>query len=142
MDGWLWVRIGAVVGFLAVGMGAFGAHWLSDRLKALGTAANFETAAQYQMYHALALLAVGLLSLAGRTERAISVAGWGFLVGTLVFSGSLYILSLTGIKMARGDHPDRRGRVARRLAGPGHRVGEAFPAVIRARCRVPESESG
>ena len=98
MDGWLWIRIGAVLGFLGVGMGAFGAHGLSDRLKSLGTAANFETAAQYQMYHALALVAVGLLSLAGRTEKALSVAGWGFLVGTIIFSGSLYILSLTGIK--------------------------------------------
>ena len=98
MDGWFWVRIGAVVGFLAVGMGAFGAHSLSDRLKALGTLANYETAAQYQMYHALALVAVGLLSLAGRSGKALSVAGWGFLVGTILFSGSLYILSLTGNK--------------------------------------------
>ncbi len=98
MDGWFWVRIGAVVGFLTVGMGAFGAHSLSDRLKTLGTLANFETAAQYQMYHALGLVAVGLLCLAGRSDRALSVAGWGFLVGTIVFSGSLYILSLTGNK--------------------------------------------
>ncbi len=98
MDGWLWVRIGAVVGFLTVGMGAFGAHLLSDRLKALGTLANYETAAQYQMYHALALVAVGLLSLAGRSEKALTVAGWGFLAGTILFSGSLYVLSLTGIK--------------------------------------------
>ena len=98
MDGWFWVRIGAVVGFLAVGMGAFGAHSLSDRLKALGTLANYETAAQYQMYHALALVAVGGLAIAGRTGTAVAVAGWGFLLGTLVFSGSLYILSLTGIR--------------------------------------------
>jgi len=98
MDGWFWVRIGAIVGLLTVGMGAFGAHLLSARLKMLGTLANFETAAQYQMYHALALVAVGLLSLAGRSEKALSVAGWGFLVGTILFSGSLYILSLTGIK--------------------------------------------
>ena len=98
MDGWFWVRIGAIAGFLAVGMGAFGAHSLSDRLKALGTSATFETAAQYQMYHALALLAVGLLSLAGRTGTAVTVAGWGFLLGILIFSGSLYILSLTGIR--------------------------------------------
>ncbi len=98
MDGWFWVRIGAVVGFLTVSMGAFGTHLLSARLKTLGTLANYETAVQYQMYHALALVAVGLLSLAGRSDRALSVAGWGFLVGTIVFSGSLYILSLTGIK--------------------------------------------
>ncbi len=98
MDGWFWVRIGAVVGFLAVSTGAFGAHGLSDRLKATGRLANYETAVQYQMYHALALMAVGLLSLAGRSDRALSVAGWGFLVGTALFSGSLYILSLTGDK--------------------------------------------
>jgi len=93
-----WLRIGAVWGFLSVAMGAFGAHGLKDRLNELGTAANFQTAAQYHMYHALALVAVGVLGCAGRTGTALSVAGWSFLTGSLIFSGSLYILSVSGIK--------------------------------------------
>ncbi len=96
MSGWSWVRVGAILGFLAVAMGAFGAHSLKVRLEALGTANAFQTAAQYQMYHALALLAVGLLMVAGRPGSAASVAAWSFLGGTIVFSGSLYILALSG----------------------------------------------
>lgn len=98
MAGWIWVRVGAIMGLLAVAMGAFGAHGLKTRLDALGTSANFQTAAQYNMYNALALMAVGLLVAQGRTGTASTIAGWGFLVGSLIFSGSLYILSLTGIK--------------------------------------------
>src|SRR5438309_1330723 len=82
-----WLRVGAVLGFLAVGMGAFGAHGLRGKLEALGTAASFQTAAQYQMYHALALVAVGLLAAPGRPgpAAALAVAGWAFLVGVLLF---------------------------------------------------------
>lgn len=93
-----WLQAGAVWGFLAVAMGAFGAHGLKERLESLGHAANFQTAAQYQMYCALALLVVGLLSLSGRTGTALAVAGWSLLLGSLIFSGSLYILSLTGLR--------------------------------------------
>jgi uncharacterized membrane protein YgdD (TMEM256/DUF423 family) len=93
-----WLQIGAAWGFLAVSMGAFGAHGLKERLGSLGQAANFQTAAQYQMYCALALVAVGLLVLCGRASAAATVAGWSFLAGSLIFSGSLYILSLTGLK--------------------------------------------
>jgi len=97
MSGWAWVRVGAVVGFLGVALGAFGAHGLKARLDALGTSATFQTAVQYHMYHALALLAVG--ALAGPTRwGAGSVAGWSFLLGVVVFSGSLYTLSLTGVR--------------------------------------------
>ena len=98
MSGWWWVRLGAVLGFLAVGMGAFGAHGLKAKLESLGTTAPFQTAAQYHMYHALAILAVGLLAIAGRGGTAASVAGWSFLAGTLLFSGSLYTLAVTGQK--------------------------------------------
>jgi uncharacterized membrane protein YgdD (TMEM256/DUF423 family) len=94
----IWLQVGAAWGFLAVAMGAFGAHGLKDRLESLGQAANFQTAAHYQMYCAFALVAVGLLSLLGRTGGAVAVAGWSFLLGSLVFSGSLYVLSLTGLK--------------------------------------------
>ena len=62
MTGWNWVRVGAVLGFLAVGFGAFGAHGLKTRLETLGTAATYQTAVQYHMYHALAILAVGLMA--------------------------------------------------------------------------------
>ena len=93
-----WLRIGAIWGFLAVSMGAFGAHGLKDRLAAIGFGENFHTAAQYHMYHALALVAVGVLGMVSRSGTALSIAGWSFLVGSLIFSGSLYILSLTGLK--------------------------------------------
>jgi uncharacterized membrane protein YgdD (TMEM256/DUF423 family) len=93
-----WLQVGAIWGFLAVAMGAFGAHGLKDRLAELGTGANFQTAAQYHMYCALAILAVGLLSLLGRSGTAVSVSGWGLLLGSVIFSGSLYVLALTGLK--------------------------------------------
>jgi len=93
-----WVQVGAVWGFLAVAMGAFGAHGLKDRLAELGQATTFQTAAQYQMYCALALLAVGLLELTGRSGVAASIAGWGLLTGSLIFSGSLYVLALSGLR--------------------------------------------
>ncbi len=93
-----WFQVGAVWGFLAVAMGAFGAHGLKDRLTELGQTANFQTAAHYQMYCALALLAVGSLVLSGRSGIAAAVAGWGLLIGSLIFSGSLYILAVTGLK--------------------------------------------
>ncbi|MEO6809493.1 MAG: DUF423 domain-containing protein [Isosphaeraceae bacterium] len=95
MSGWMWLRIGAMSGFLAVAAGAFGAHGLDGKIEPRRLA-NFDTAATYQMYHALALLAVGLLAASGRSGMAVTVAGWGFLVGTLIFSGSLYALALTG----------------------------------------------
>jgi len=98
MNPGVWLRIGAIWGFLAVAMGAFGAHGLKDRLESLGTSANFQTAAQYHMYHALALVAVGLLAVCGKSNPSLNVAGWSFLLGSLIFSGSLYILSVTGIK--------------------------------------------
>ncbi len=86
--------LGAILAFLAVAAGAFGAHALRPRL-APDLLEVFETAARYQMYHALALLAVAWAS-----ERwpgpAPALAGWLFVAGIVVFSGSLYLLSLTG----------------------------------------------
>ncbi len=85
---------GALSGLLAVAAGAFGAHFLKARL-ASDMLAVFETGARYQMYHALALLF--LASVTARVPSAAGIAaGWLFLVGTLVFSGSLYALALTG----------------------------------------------
>ena len=97
MSGTIWIRIGAIVGGLGVIAGAFGAHGLEGKLDARALDV-FETAAKYQLYHAPALIAVGLLALIGRGGRAREVAGWSFLVGTLIFSGTLYALALTGIR--------------------------------------------
>ena len=87
---------GAVSAFLAVAAGAFGAHALLARL-ASESLAIFETAARYQMYHALGLLAVAWV--AGRSAaNTAEWAGWLFLLGTVLFSGSLYALALTGVR--------------------------------------------
>src|SRR4051794_7260451 len=93
----IFLALGALSGFLSVAAGAFGAHALKQRLAA-ELLVTFETAARYQMYHALALVAVGLLL--GRTadSRPLVAAGWLFCVGTLLFSGSLYALALSGIR--------------------------------------------
>ena len=95
MNGATWARIGAILGGLAVVAGTFGAHGLEGKVepRALQT---FEIGVRYQMYHALALVAVGLLSLRTGSNRALSAAGWFFLVGSIVFPGSLYLLVLAG----------------------------------------------
>lgn len=86
--------LGAVFALLGVALGAFGAHGLRGRVPP-DSLAVFETAVRYQMYHALGLLLVGLAAgtLVGFRAR---LAGWAFAVGILVFSGSLYLLVLTG----------------------------------------------
>jgi uncharacterized membrane protein YgdD (TMEM256/DUF423 family) len=89
-----WLLIAALLGGLAVACGAFGAHGLKDRF-APADLANWETAARYQMYHALALLAVGLLA-ARSPSRLLNLAGLSMTLGTLIFSGCLYALVLTG----------------------------------------------
>ena len=87
--------IGAVAAFLAVAFGAFGAHGLRERISP-EMLAVFETGARYQMYHALAILIV-----AGTMARMdgwlIKTAGWLFTAGIVLFSGSLYLLALTGV---------------------------------------------
>ncbi len=87
--------IGAVFGFLGVAIGAFGAHGLRSRLSP-DMLAVFDIGVRYQMYHVFALLIVGLAI--GRTgpARLLTVAGWSFVAGILIFSGSLYALALTG----------------------------------------------
>ncbi len=88
--------LGALSGFLGVAAGAFGAHALRARLPA-DLLAVFETGARYQMYHALALLAVAWA--AGRwTGPLVAWAGWLFVAGTLLFSGSRYLLALSGVR--------------------------------------------
>lgn len=92
----LFIVIGSVFGGLGVAAGAFGAHGLKARL-APDLLAVFDTAVRYQMYHAFALLAVGLV-ITRMPHRAVTASGWLFIVGVLVFSGSLYILALTGVR--------------------------------------------
>ena len=88
--------LGALSAAVAVGLGAFGAHGLRARLTP-EVLATFEVGVRYQMYHALALLAVAWA--AGRwTSGGITAAGILFAAGTLLFSGSLYLLALTGQK--------------------------------------------
>jgi uncharacterized membrane protein YgdD (TMEM256/DUF423 family) len=88
--------MGAVSGFIGVALGAFGAHALKSRL-APDLLATFEVGVRYQMYHALALLAVGWAQTRW-PGPVLNAGGWLFVAGTLLFSGSLYVLSLTGEK--------------------------------------------
>jgi uncharacterized membrane protein YgdD (TMEM256/DUF423 family) len=90
-----WVA-GSVFALLAVAAGAFGAHALRVRL-APDQLTIFETAARYQMYHALALLAVGWAA-AQWPSALTTAAGWLFCGGIILFSGSLYLLTLTGVR--------------------------------------------
>lgn len=93
----LFFGIGALSGLLAVALGAFGAHALRSRVEpALLT--TFETGVRYHMYHALALLAVGLAAAQWPQSSGPILAGWLFVAGTVVFSGSLYALALTGVR--------------------------------------------
>jgi uncharacterized membrane protein YgdD (TMEM256/DUF423 family) len=109
-----WFRIGAVLAAIGVGCGAFAAHGLNQyfpekyRDSAPKKVAGFEvpaswkylqdfrTGAEYQMYHSLGLLAVGLAASRASRRRALDVAGWCFLLGIVLFSGGLYVLTLTG----------------------------------------------
>ncbi len=112
-----WIVIGALSAGLAVICGAFAAHGLNVRLPeqyagqtrvvagetvpaARKYLDDFRTAAEYQMYHALGLIAVGLAAAGrgatGRGGKSFQAAGWSFLFGTILFSGSLYALVLTG----------------------------------------------
>ena len=90
------VTLGAVFAGLAVGAGAFGAHALRGRLDPQ-LFEVYETAARYQMYHALGLFAVAWTA-ARWPQPLLGVAGWGMVAGIVVFCGSLYVLSLTGVR--------------------------------------------
>ncbi len=113
MTGPRWTSLGAIFCLFSVAFGAFAAHGLdrvfvekyAGRSREVGgqnlpLAAkflnDFKTGAEYQMYHGLALIAVGLI-LDRRPSRAASIAGWLFATGIVLFSGSLYILTLTGV---------------------------------------------
>lgn len=85
-------RLAAVLGFIAVALGAFGAHGLKATLAANGTAAIWETAAHYHLVHAAVLLALGLHGSASRLAVRL------FAAGIVIFSGTLYVLAVTNVK--------------------------------------------
>jgi uncharacterized membrane protein YgdD (TMEM256/DUF423 family) len=111
-----WIMVGAILAALAVVFGAFGAHGLEPRLDAVygdqektivghtvpatyKYLQDFKTGAEYHMYHALGLLALGIT--AGRqaeVRRSHRIAAWCFLLGIVLFSGSLYVLVLSGMR--------------------------------------------
>ena len=88
--------IGSLAGFLGVAAGAFGAHGLRSRLSP-DMLAVFETAVRYQMYHVFALLITAVVLGRVGDARLLVIAGWSFVTGMVLFSGSLYALALTGI---------------------------------------------
>lgn len=107
-----WIIAGAISGALAVVFGAFGAHGIEGRLSTVygdevreiaglevpatyKYLRDFNTAARYHMYHALALIALGIVA-RDPTTKSQRTAAWSFLIGTVLFSGSLYVLALTG----------------------------------------------
>ena len=94
----IFLCIASILGGLSVAAGAFASHALKEKLTERATEI-FETASRYQMYHALALLLVALLlSRAEAAQSTLVAAGYAFIIGVVLFSGSLYALSLTGVK--------------------------------------------
>jgi len=91
-----WLVCGAVNGFVAVAAGAFGAHGLKKILSP-DMLEVFRTGAQYQMYHALALLALGLFA-QQRPSAWVDASGYAMTTGIVLFSGSLYALAVTGVR--------------------------------------------
>lgn len=92
----VWLLIGSVYGFIAVALGAFGAHALKEKLPP-EMLAVWRTAVEYQFYHALALLLVGVLS-RQLQSTSLNAVGLCFAAGVLLFSGSLYALALSGVR--------------------------------------------
>lgn len=92
----IWIALGAIMGGLGVAGGAFGAHALKARLSPENLEI-FEVGARYQMYHALALIAVGLVAVK-IDGTLLTVAGAAFFGGILLFSGSLYTMALTDMR--------------------------------------------
>jgi len=92
----VWLFLAVFFGFLSVALGAFGAHSLKNFLGEYGKSV-YEKAVLYQMFHSMALFAVGVVQHLFK-GISFSPAGFGFLAGILLFSGSLYVLAITGLK--------------------------------------------
>lgn len=95
--GRLFLIIGAVSAAISVAAGAFGAHSLRQTIEP-SLLDVFETGARYQMYHALALVGVGLVA-SRWPSSLLTSAGWLFVVGTVLFTGSLYAMTFTGLRV-------------------------------------------
>ncbi|MDX2190723.1 MAG: DUF423 domain-containing protein [Bacteroidota bacterium] len=93
----IWAIVGASLGALSVMIGAFGAHSLKNMLTINNRIDTFETAARYHMYHAIAILVCGIL-LDLKKHNLFSISSWLFLCGIIIFSGSLYALSISGLR--------------------------------------------
>ena len=91
------LQLAGISGAIAVGLGAFGAHSLEALLIQNGRLDTFQTAVNYHFYHTLALFGIGVLATVKPDWKGISFAAWSMVLGILIFSGSLYVLSLTGI---------------------------------------------
>jgi len=87
--------LAGILGASAVGIGAFGAHALKNVLEKTGKAEVFETGVKYHFWHVLALLAIALL-MEKISSTFLQYSAWSFISGILIFSGSLYVLSITG----------------------------------------------
>lgn len=92
----LFVILGAINAFISVALGAFGAHGLEGKISDHYIAV-WETAVQYQMFHAMGLIAIGILI--GMTDIPMNTAGWLMFAGIIFFSGSLYVLAVSGISI-------------------------------------------
>ncbi|HYE34442.1 DUF423 domain-containing protein [Methylocaldum sp.] len=93
----LFLILGAIAGFLGVAMGAFGAHGLQAVLDEHHLAI-YHTGVEYQMWHALGLGLIGVMAKQSPDARLLTKAGWFMFAGIVFFSGSLYLLSITGIR--------------------------------------------
>ena len=91
-----WVMLGSLTGFFSVTFGAFGAHFMKDRLSEKGFLI-YQTAVQYQFFHALALILLGIWG-SIHSHHSTQWVGYLFVLGTCIFSGSLYILAITEIR--------------------------------------------
>jgi uncharacterized membrane protein YgdD (TMEM256/DUF423 family) len=89
--------LASLLGGLGVALGAFGAHAMRGRI-AENLLANFETGVRYHFYHALALVAVAVAIQRWPNSNLPVIAGWLFVVGVVIFSGSLYVMAFTGLR--------------------------------------------
>lgn len=94
----LFLLLASFFGFTGVGLGAFGAHAFNTVLVANDRLATFQTGVQYHLIHAVALLVVAMLG-QQQSSNFLTIAGWAFTVGIVLFSGSLYVLSLANLRI-------------------------------------------
>lgn len=92
------IKAGSIAAMLGVALGAFGAHALRDFLIINQRTETYETAIKYLFYHAIAMISVGILAKEFKGKTILN-AGWAFLIGTIIFSGSLFVLIATDIKI-------------------------------------------